>query len=43
MNQILIFQLDSISLNAGIPENSGIAWAGESKSVRYSGGKAISY
>ena len=25
MNQILIFQLDSISLNAGIPENSGIS------------------
>ena len=24
MNQILTFQLDSISLNAGIPENNGI-------------------
>ena len=25
MNQILTFQLDSISLNAGVPENSGIS------------------
>ncbi|MFR2214337.1 MAG: hypothetical protein ACLS61_11305 [Ruminococcus sp.] len=25
MNQILTFQLDRISLNAGVPENSGIS------------------
>ena len=25
MNQILTFQLDSISLNAGVPENSSIS------------------
>lgn len=66
MNQILTFQLASISLNAEVPENNGISGNGpiseafedhgllrfslsnlpaqaKSKSVRYSGGKAISY